>query len=74
MEWIKISEKTPVRGKDVLVMLKRKGLNSRPDKVYIRVGRMLSNRNVWIIGDNFGFNIGKVTHWMSLPDFPAMED
>jgi hypothetical protein len=25
---------------------------------------------LWIIGDQFGFDVGKVTHWMEVPDDP----
>ncbi len=74
MEWIKITDRIPNRGKDVLVLVEKEMTNSQPAEMHIRVGRRLSDRGIWIIGDNFGFNFGKVTHWMPLPKFPDSED
>ncbi len=71
MEWIKTTECLPTLGIDVLVLIKREKKKSKPAEMHIRVGQRLSERNIWIIGDDFGYNLGKVTHWMPLPEIPV---
>ena len=70
MKWIHIEERLPENGKDVLVLVKKEKKKLKPAKKYIRVGKRLSERNIWIVGDGFGYNLGKVTHWMPLPELP----
>lgn len=71
MKWIKITECLPTIGIDVLVFVKKEIKKSKPVETYIRVGRRISERDIWIIGDDFGYNLGKVTHWMPLPENPV---
>ncbi len=67
MNWININEKQPTNNKNVLVVISRKSINE-PIKREIHVGH--NTGNFWIIGGQFGFDMGKVTHWMELPKLP----
>jgi hypothetical protein len=71
MEWIKIEQGLPKIGIDVLVLVQKKNKKLKPAEMRIRVGHRLSDRDIWIIGDNFGFDLGKVSHWMPLPEYPS---
>jgi hypothetical protein len=70
MEWIDVTKSLPKVGTDVLVLVKKESKKLKPAKMQVRVGHRLSERDIWIIGDDFGFNFGKVTHWMPLPELP----
>lgn len=73
MEWIKIKDRLPDMGVDVLVLVEKERKKSQPEEMHIRVGHRLSDRDIWIIGNDFGFNFGRVTHWMPLPEFPVVD-
>lgn len=74
MDWIKVENRLPNRGVDVLVVVQKEMSHSQPPVKYIRVGRRITDREIWIVGDNFGFNLGKITHWMPLPEIPDNEN
>lgn len=33
-------------------------------------GKDMNKKDLWIIGNQFGFEVGRPTHWMSLPEPP----
>jgi len=73
MEWIKVENRLPTKGIDVLVMVEKEMPHSQPPIKYIRVGRRITVRDICIVGDNFGYNLGKVTHWIPLPELPVVD-
>ena len=64
MEWINIQETLPEKLGSFLCYVKREIADDE-----IHVGRYYEN-GVWVIGRNFCFDIGEVTHWMPLPKPP----
>jgi hypothetical protein len=71
MDWIDINAVKPNKCVDVLVAIDRKGLHADPAVPEVHVGHRMNNGDTWIIGSNFGFDMGTVTHWMPLPKHPS---
>lgn len=68
-KWIDVKERLPEIGENVTCFTKLEKPNGFRNPV--QTGhRMNNNTDTWIVGNNFSFDIGKVTHWQPLPQSP----
>lgn len=74
MEWIDINVEQPKRGLRVLVTFNKKGFHGDKIKQDIEKAYRMINGDNWIIGNQFGFEMGEVTHWMPLPSLPPKNE
>lgn len=68
--WISVNDDLPELGEDVIVFIPELLLDSDKDRS-IMVGHTMDKKgDVWIIGNNFSFDIGEPTHWRPRPNKP----
>ena len=66
MEWINPKEKEPLIGKHYLCVVDRKKAEKERE---FHIGHYSPNIG-WIVGNMFGFDMGEITHYAELPEFP----
>ena len=68
MNWIDISKNKAPHDIDILVLIERE----RRGELMVKEMHVAhtNKSDLWIIGNQFGFDMGKVTHWMELPNLP----
>lgn len=72
--WISVEDELPAAGERVLTWLQGAKLTSE-ERNEMFVGYKMNEKNdVWIVGNAFSFDLGKVTHWQKLPPSPPKND
>ena len=71
MTWIKYikGEQEPEPNKDVLVVVLRTQFGDEPREKERHVGHR-SEKNMWIIGGRFGFDMGDILYFQELEEMP----
>lgn len=75
MKWISVEESLPGLWEDVLCLcVDKTNLTYRMGETYMAIDRLVK----WVDSDIIAFRtdlfIGKVTHWMPLPDYPKNDE
>lgn len=72
--WISVEDELPAVGERVLTWLQGAKLTGE-ERNEMFVGYKMNEKNdVWIVGNAFSFDLGKVTHWQKLPPSPPKND